>query len=146
MPLRLNLPLVPEVETTNFAKEMGLESGEGLICAFIPIMNAVPQEVEFRDGKRNFTLVSLDGVVLDLVPQDQKTVKWWIVRTAARENKLQIPEPIWSGAAEDFRVEALPDLPQPENTILALRQYRCGPWIKLQEAPKVEPEKSEPIA
>lgn len=131
---RLTMPLVPEATTTNFVKEMGITGDEGLLCAYIPLMVGMPQEVEYREGTRTFTLVSLDGRAIDMMPQDQKGVKWWMVKNAAKENKLEFPQELWYGPADEFSIDALPDMPQPEGTVLALRQYSRGPWIKLQDS------------
>lgn len=138
MPLRLTSPLVPEALSATVTDDLGLARDTGIMLAFIPTQDGIPREVTYREGTRTYILAHLDGVVLDLIPQDMKPVKWWIVKNAAREEKLNIPQPLWYGPAEDLNIDELPDLPQPENTVLAMRQYSQGPWIKLQNTKKME--------
>lgn len=122
------------------ALQLGLDRDEGVIIAHIPKTDIMGEEYEFRDGKREFVAVAYDGVLLDLIPTDRKNCKWWFVREAARSLRLGQIEPIWAGPAEDFRVSCLPQVPKPEGTRLALRQYSRGPWILLEE-----PEKNEQL-
>lgn len=120
-----------EVDRDFPALACGIDRDEGVVIAYIPTGDAIMDEHEYRDGDRTFTLFSMDGVALDMLPQDRKTVKWWMVREAAREHRLQFIEPIKACAAEDFRVSCLPQVPQPEGTVLAFRQYSRGPWITM---------------
>ena len=113
--------------------QMGLPRGEGLVVAYIPKTGKVPEEYEYRDGKRSFVAVAYDGVLMDILPTDKQAVKWWLVRNAARSLRLDQIEPLWSGPNEDFRVSCLPQLPKPEGRQLAMRQYSRGPWIILEE-------------
>lgn len=113
--------------------QMGIPRDEGLVVAYIPKTDSMPEEYEYRDGDRWFTAVAYDGVLMDLIPADTKTVKWWQVREARRQLRLEEINPIWAGPCEDFRVSCLPQLPKPENTNLAMRQYSRGPWVILEE-------------
>jgi hypothetical protein len=88
-------------------------------------------ELPYREGTRAFTGYLADDRLLDLYPEDTKPVKWWLVKAAARILGVAPIETIWSGPAMDFRVECLPNVPQPPDTQLAIRQYSRGPWITL---------------
>lgn len=112
---------------------MGIAPDEGVVVAYIPysVDGALYEEHPYRDGKRSFTVYSMDGVVLEMLPEDTKPVRWWQVREAARLLRLDYPEPILACAAEDFRVSCLPEVPAPADRVLAFRQYARGPWIKL---------------
>lgn len=113
------------------ALQMGMDRHEGVIVAYLPRFEALPQEFSFRDGPDDYrTAVAYDGRLIDCIPSD---MRWWKVREAARTLGLDEVSPIWSGPAEDLRVSCLPDVPQPEGTYLAMRQYRCGPWISLEQ-------------
>ena len=113
--------------------QMGLPRDEGLVVAYIPSTAQMPEEYEYRDGKRSFVAVAYDDTLMDLLPMDRKPVKWWLVREAARQLRLEMIEPLWAGAVEDFRVSCLPQLPKPEGRTLAMRRYSQGPWIILEE-------------
>lgn len=113
--------------------QLGLPCDEGLVVAYIPPTGQMPEEYEYRDGARSFIAVAYDNILMDLLPMDRKSVKWWIVREAARALKLAPIEPLWTGPVEDFRVSCLPQLPRPEGYTLAMRQYSKGPWILLEE-------------
>jgi hypothetical protein len=130
--------------------QMGLPRDEGLVVAYIPRTAQMPEEYEWRDGMRFFVAVAYDDVLMDLLPSDNKNVKWWKVREAARDLKLDEINPIWSGPSEDFRVSCLPQVPQPDGTVLAMRQYSRGPWITLEEPKPGEqlslPFESQPVA
>jgi hypothetical protein len=114
-------------------KDMGLDRDDGLIAAYIPVNAELMNEHTMPDG----TLYSVDGCAVDLVMDDEKPVRFWQLKQAARQFRLNHPEPIWTGAAGDFRVQCLPKVPQPADTTLAVRQYRRGPWITLTEEDKV---------
>lgn len=118
---------------SNPALACGIHRHEGLLVAYIPPTDSVPQEYEYRDGKRTFTLVAYDGIVLDMMPHDNKACKWWLVRQAARQEKLAQIEPIWTGPAEDFHITCLPELPREPGYRLAMRQFSRGPWILLEK-------------
>lgn len=107
---------------SNPAIENGIEPYEGVLLAYLPPLGAVMQEHEGRE----YTLYSLDGVAYDCMPP----MKWWRVKDAARALGLSTIEPIWSGAAADFRV---PEVPRPENHKLYLRAFSGGPWICLED-------------
>lgn len=132
-------PLV--VDPDYAALACGVDRDEGVIVAYIPKMDAVPVEHHYRDGGREFLLYSFKRKVIDMLPFDRKNVKWWQVREAARALKLDYIEPIFACAAEDFRVSSLPQLPKPEGTYLAFRQYSRGPWVNLEA--KEEPKETE---
>jgi hypothetical protein len=136
MTARLLYELVPEIANLDLMKELDIAPDEGVIVAFLPRTDGIMQEVEYRDGKRTFTLHSIDGKIVDLFPSDNKGVKWWMAKEAARVNKLSWPEELWRGPAAEFNLDSLPEVQQPENTVLALRMYKRGPWIRLQETKK----------
>ena len=115
----------------NPALQMGLPLDEGLVVAYIPKTGQMGEEYEWRDGDRQFIAVAYDDKLLDLMPTDKKTVKWWIVREAARQLRLNEITPLWTGPVEDFHVSCLPQLPRPPESNLAMRQYSKGPWIIL---------------
>jgi hypothetical protein len=119
---------------TELFPQLGWDPYEGVNAAFIPdIPNDAPNEEHMViDG----VACVYNGMVIDVV--NVKPTKWWKVRNAARELGLSFPEPIWSGPVSEFSVNSLPDVPQPEGTILAVRRFHQGPWIKLQE--KIEDE------
>lgn len=114
-------------------RDLGIDDNDAVIAAFIPTLDFVAEEHIWRDGDRMFKVYSADGVVLDMHPtNDTKAVKWWLVKMAAHELKLSIIQPFWTGQAAEFRVSSLPDVPKPENTIVSIRSYSRGPWIKLE--------------
>lgn len=117
----------------NPALQMGLPRDEGMVVAYIPKTDYIGEEYEYRDGKRWFVAVAYDGKLLDLMPADRKNVKWWHVREAARQLRLNEISPLWTGPVEDLRVSCLPQLPKPEHHHLAMRQYSRGPWIIIEE-------------
>lgn len=123
----------------------GYPRDEGVIVAYIPALQGLMMaEHLYRDGKRTFTVYSLDGVVLDMLPHDRKGCKWWMVREAARALKLDYPEPVLACAAEDFRVSCLPRIEDREGQVLAFRSYSRGPWVTLQkEAPSFDGENKD---
>lgn len=113
----------------------GVDRDEGVIVAYIPKNEegVLTMQHAYRDGTRSFTAYSMDGKLLDMVPEDRKNMKWWQVREAARALELDIIEPIHSCAAEDFRLSCLLDkqLPRPEAHSLAFRRFSKGPWITI---------------
>lgn len=113
--------------------------GEGLMAAFIPDVLEEADMVEhlYRDGDRQFALFVHAGVALDMLPADGGPCKWWMVREAARAVRADEIQPIWSGLAEEFSLINLPDVPQPPETQLAVRQYSRGPWIRIPYKEKV---------
>lgn len=118
----------------------GIARDEGVVVAYIPKNQdgVILMESTYRDGKRAFTVFSLDGVAIDAKPHDTGAMKWWMVREAARALRLEFIEPIFACAAEDFRVSSLPQVPKPADHVLAFRQYNRGPWIKLEPDPDKE--------
>jgi len=118
-------------------KQLSIDPAEGLICAYIPAQILQMEEFEVRSGDRYFTLyahrTAWDNVVLDAMPSDSKNVKWWLVKELARSEGLSWVEPFWSGPAGEFDVRWLPDVPRPERSVMAIRQYSRGPWIKLPD-------------
>lgn len=129
--------VVPAGIPDNPALACGFDRGEGVLVAYIPKpVEGGPMyylEHPYRSGKRAFVVYSYDGIVLDMIPADNKGVKWWMVREAARSLGLDYPEPIHTCAAEDFRVSCLPDVPAKPDSALAFRAYGKGPWIKLSD-------------
>lgn len=117
----------------NPARQMGLPLDEGIIVAYIPKTDQMGTEYEYRDGDRWFVAMAYDDKLLDLLPADKKNVKWWVVREAARQLGLNEVTPLYAGPVEDLHISCLPQLPRPEHTNLAMRQYSRGPWIILEE-------------
>lgn len=108
-------------------EDLGMKTGEGLVCAYIPATADILQDWPTEDGH----LYTHGDIALDFVRLDNKPVKWWVLKNVARSFRYNHPEPIWHGPVEDFGVQCLPDVPQPEGTKLAVRQYHSGPWITL---------------
>lgn len=113
----------------HIALACGIARDEGLMVAYLPPLGAVMQEYPAEFGG---TLYAQDGVVIDAIAADGKPVKWWKVRIAARVNRLAIVEPVWQGAAEDFRLGMFPAT-QGKNgeKKLHMRAWQHGPWISI---------------
>jgi hypothetical protein len=124
---------------TELFPQLGWDPYEGVVAAFIPdIPNDAPNEEHLvTDG----VACVYNGMVIDVV--SVKPTKWWKVKNAARELGLSFLNPVWGGPVSEFSVNSLPDVPQPEGTILAIRRFHQGPWIKLQE--KIEDESSREV-
>lgn len=118
--------------------QLGFDRHDGVIVAYIPKDDLLMGEHAYRDGSRDFTVYTRAGKVLDMLPLDGKAVKWWMVKEAARFLRLSPIEPIMSCAAEDFRVESLPQVPQPAGTVLAIRNYSRGPWLTFKTSKSKE--------
>lgn len=114
-------------------KQLGIPGDEAFMFAYIPVVDGLMDEYPWRDGKREGTLFAWEGLAMDILPEDSKAVKWWLVKNAAREYKLDVVEPIFTCPAADFRVQCLPEVPRPDGTRLAFRMYGRGPWITLPE-------------
>lgn len=118
-------------ETKPLYAQLGLRRDDAIIVAYIPATAEVMEEWPYRDGGREFVVYSQNGKVVDMLPYDARSVKWWMVKEAARAARKDFVEPIWSCAAEDFTVQKIPDVPQPTGTKLAIRCYSHGPWLTL---------------
>lgn len=119
-----------------FIEALETKCDVGLVVAFVPNHTNRAEEVQVT-GSRPMLLCLVEGEVIDGVPADQKAVKWWHVVREAKLARRDIVDVIWSGPVEDFSVRCLPDVPQPDNTDLAIRLYSSGPWIKLPTKEKV---------
>lgn len=117
-------------------KRLGISRDEALLVAYIPVVGDLMDEYPWQDNKRTGTLFAYEGKAMDILPDDSKGVKWWLVKNCAREHRLDIIEPFLTCPAEDFRIESLPQVPRPENHLLAFRMYSRGPWITLEKPPK----------
>lgn len=123
--------------------KLGIPGDEGLVAGYIPVFDTIPQEFIYRDGARTFIMYAIDGTVLDMIAEDQKPVKWWLVKQAChnvnlgeRVTGLSPIETFYSGRADEFRVESLPSSildRKPEGHQMAVRMYKQGPWVKLDQ-------------
>jgi hypothetical protein len=116
----------------------GVSYDEGVVVAYIPPSTTIPMEYEYKDGRREFIVYKYDTKVVDMLPFDKQGVKWWQVREAARSLRLDMIEPIFACAAEDFRLSCVPRLPRPKGYVLAFRQYGRGPWVVLDKKQEKE--------
>jgi hypothetical protein len=110
------------------ALECGIDRYDGLIVAELPILDDLMEEY-VCDGGTGF---AKNGILIDVVPEIGATMKWWRVRNAARQHRLNQVEPLWQGPAEEFTLKALGE--QHRGKHLYMRSYTRGPWISLHEA------------
>lgn len=126
---------------------MGFARDQGVLAAFIPDNGEMLGETLWVDGKREFTAFSMPSAsgkpgrqkLLDLFPlTDSKDVKFWLLRKAAVELEMDVIETVSHCAAEDFVYNSTPRHAQIPSTVLAIRMYERGPWIKLETLKKEE--------
>lgn len=118
--------------------EIGFARDQGVIAAFIPDDGTMLSEAAWQDNGRQFTAFYIPGPMgkpklLDLFPlTDSRDVKFWLLRKAAVELGFDVIEPVCHCAAEDFNYESIPRSTQTPGTVLAIRMYERGPYIKLE--------------
>lgn len=110
---------------------LGLARDAGLVAAYIPETAEMMMEHPIREIDDDLIMYTVGDLALDIISERERPVRWWQVKNYARAHRFNFPEPIWTGAAEDFRLKSLPNVPQPEGTKLAIRQYARGPWITI---------------
>jgi hypothetical protein len=115
---------------SSIAKDLGISPDEGLLVAYLPeLLNVLDYEI--REAADTVTVYTQGVMAVEALSERERPIKWWKFKNYAREAGFNHPEPIWHGPAGDFRVQCLPDVPQPDGTNLAIRQYSRGPWITL---------------
>lgn len=87
------------------------------------------------DEKKSATLYTMDDLAVDLLRDDEKPVKWYHLKNAARAGGFNFPEPFWTGPAADFSVKSLSENAKSpeEGYAMAVRSYHRGPWIRLTQ-------------
>jgi len=110
----------------------GVAEYDGLLVAYLPKLDAVMQE--FWLPSERLTLYCAGDMAVDAMDEHRgQRVKWWRVRNAARECRMQQVEPIWQGPAGEFTLARLPAVPRPTlEHKLYMRAFSHGPWIKLE--------------
>lgn len=117
------------------AGDVGIGAYDGIILAYLPKLDRVPMEIPLS-GDQNAALYVVDGMGLDIKDDTERPVKWWRVRNACREARLEMPEPVWHGPAQELSYERLHAIMERHNPMregsLHMRRYDRGPWINCE--------------
>jgi hypothetical protein len=107
-------------------ENLGIGPTDGILLAWIPVFDQVPTTEGFL-GHDFFVWETQSGYML---VDSTDPLRWWQIKSAARNLGYDHPEPVWSGQASELSVECIPELDRTaEGLQLAIRTYHHGPWL-----------------